>query len=418
MTLLRLEEFFVYVQPSMPLFRREPFMKRYECGDIDRDLLRTVLAVVTKVRGMKYTWKDSSPDYYMQARLTFQADEEQTPNTFASLDKARESCLLAFYQFHQYPGHKAWLRIGRLARGAYQCGLHQLDNRDQCPLYDSNAVADDEVEEWRHLWWCIYCLDSYCNITAATPFLVEVDSVRTALLSTHLSLSCNLAAATPVFLPAETDVLWKTVKEIISQGQSITLNLQIVTQTALRKAATLARLWRLNPSDRLQSQLAAMENHVSAIRLALPLRFHCIARDVAANESSAEHHARLICLLHLHSCRLTLALRLPQKDESEWLRNWQMSLEICEDIVSVVKQWDPKLSSSVDPAICFIISSALLLVHLHSKDPANSESESRSKLSSYKDLLLLFMEQFASIWNLPRFLISKQSTHRLNYHYP
>ncbi|KAJ9612108.1 hypothetical protein H2200_003705 [Cladophialophora chaetospira] len=404
-----LEEFFSHVQPCVPFVRQQSFMRRYERGDVDRDLLDTILAVVAKIRGRSHVWTDSSPDHYLQGRLNTQAYEKETTNSFASLDKAIESCILAFYEFHQYPGNKAWLRIARLARGAYQCGLHQLDNRDQFALYDSEAIADDEVEEWRQIWWCIYCFDSYSNITAATPFLIEVDSIRTALLSTHPSLHSPSTASAPLFLPAEPDVLWKTAKEIVTQGRSTISNLQMVTQAALRKASTLARLWRLNPSDRLQNQLAMMETHVSAIRLALPSRLLSVARDVAANESSADHHGRLTYLLELHSCRLTLALHLPQEDETEWLRNWQLSLEICEDIVGVVKQWNPEICSSVDPAVCFIVSSTMIVLHLHGKEAENPELDFRSKLTSYEDLLRLFMEQFALLWNLPRFLVSMYS---------
>ena len=394
----------------MPLFRRERYFQRYEHGDIDRSLIRTLVALSTKLQGLKDLWSDSDPDDYLRTCLDSQGGDEETPITFVSLDKFRIECLLAFYEFHQCPGHKAWLRIGRLTRRAYQCGLHQLDNQDQCQLYDLTTIDEDEVEDWRHLWWCIYCLDSYCNITAATPFLVESDSVRTALISTSSPLGSDSAVNPQIFLPPDTDNLWETVKQVLSLDQNVSFNLQILTQTALRKAATLARLWRQNPSDRLQSRFAAMENHVSSIRLALPMRYFYLARNVVANESGPEHHARLVTLLQFHACRLTLGLRTNvQQDETEWLNRWQDSLEYCEDIASVVREWDPQFCSSVDPAICFIVVSILIIVHLHTKVQSNSDPELQSRLSGYRDLLLLFMEQFASIWRLPRFLISKYS---------
>lgn len=386
-------------------------MQRYERGDLDQDLLRTILAVVIKLRGMKEAWKVSSPESYLRGRLDGQVGDEQTISSFATLDKARESCLLAYYEFHQYPGHKAWLRIGRLVRGAYIRGLHQLDNKIQCPLYDSKVIIEEELEEWRHIWWWIYCLDSYSNITAATPFSVEVESIGTALLSIHPSLDGHPATSTSIFLPPDADALWKTVKEIVSHGQSTALNLQIVSQTALRRAATLARLWRLSPSDRLYGQLEILENHVSALRLALPMRYLSPPRDVASNESSPNHHARLVYLLELHVCRLTITLCLLHRNESEWLKNWQASLEICEDVVLIVRHWDPEHCSSVDPAICLLILRTLILIQLHSKQLTNSDLELKSKLSSYQDLLLLFMGHFATLWNLPSFLISKLCTH-------
>jgi len=276
-------------------------------------------------------------------------------------------------------------------------------------LYHSNRFIDDDLEEWRYIWWWIFCLDSYSNITAATPFSVEVESIGTALLSTPQSTYGESGTSKPIFLPPEADNLWRTVKEIISQDKRSSSNLQIVSQTALRRAASLARLWRLGPSDRLYGQLEILENHISALRLALPVRYLNPPREVASNESVSDHHARLVFLLELHVCRLVITLCLLHKSESEWLRNWQASLEICEDVVLVVKHWDPEYCSSVDPAICLLILRTLIVIQLHSKQLENSELEPKVKLSSYQEILRLFMGHFATLWNLPNFLISKGS---------
>jgi hypothetical protein len=75
------------------------------------------------------------------------------------------------------------LIIGQLTRKAYQCGLHQIDNSDRFSAFERDSMSKDELDEWRRVWWFIYCLDSYSNITAATPFVVENDSVKTALVA-------------------------------------------------------------------------------------------------------------------------------------------------------------------------------------------------------------------------------------------
>jgi hypothetical protein len=67
--------------------------------------------------------------------------------------------LLAFYSFHQYPGNEAWTRIGQLTRKAYQCGLHQIDNSDRFSAFERDSMTKDELDEWRRVWWFIYCLD-------------------------------------------------------------------------------------------------------------------------------------------------------------------------------------------------------------------------------------------------------------------
>lgn len=326
-----------------------------------------------------------------------------------SLDTFQQACLLAFYEFHQYPGQNAWLRIGQLTRKAYQCGLHQLDNRDQCPLFDTNPMSNDEIEEWRSLWWCIYCLDSYCNITAATPFVVELDSVKTALVHNFQPTDGQFVSEAAIFLPAETELLWKTSRDITSRGGNFNFNMHIVTTTILRAAARLSRLWRQNPSERLRSRFDALEHDLSAIRLSLPPRYFNLARNALLNESSSDHHARLISILHLHASRALLSFPVhPEGNESEWLDRWQRTLGYCEDIVLVVREWNAQQCLSVDPAVCLIISETLTIIHLQSQDVANSERELQARLRTHKDLLLLFLEQFAAIWYLPRFLISKQ----------
>lgn len=175
-------------------------------------------------------------------------------------------------------------------------------------------MSEDEIEEWRSLWWCIYCLDSYCNITAATPFVVELDSVKTALVQNFQLADRQTVSEAAIFLPAETELLWKTSKDITSRGGDFNFNIHIVTTTLLRGAAKLSRLWKQNPSEGLRSRFEALEHDLSTVRLSLPTRYFNLARNVLLNESSYEHHARLICILHLHASRFLLSFPVHLKD--------------------------------------------------------------------------------------------------------
>ncbi|KAH7409620.1 putative fungal-specific transcription factor [Cadophora sp. MPI-SDFR-AT-0126] len=403
-----LESFFTYIHPSIPLLRRRPFLQRYERGCISRSLLLTILGISARLQGLTSVWTNPSLEICLRSLITStKIADEEISNSLVSLGKLQQACLLAFYEFHQYPGQNAWLRVGQLTRKAYQFGLHQLDNQDQCPLFDINVISDAEIEEWRSLWWCIYCLDSYCNITAATPFVVELDSVKTGLVQNSQTADRQFISEGPIFLPAETELLWKTSRDITSRGGDFNFNIHIVTTTMLRGSARLSRLWRQNPSDRLRLRFDALKNDLSAIRLSLPTRYFNLARDVLLNESNTEHHARLTSILHLHASRFLLLFHVHlQENESEWLDCWRRTLEYCDDMVLVVREWDAQQCLSVDPAICFIISQALMIIHLHAQDVANLEPELQARLQSHKDLLLLFLEQFATIWNLPRFLIT------------
>jgi hypothetical protein len=129
------------------------------------------------------------------------------------------------------------------------------------------------------------------------------------------------------------------------------------------------------------------------------------------DELSSEHHARLICVLHLHIARILVSLPLdPQRSESDLLYRCQQSLEYFQDIAAVVRQWNGQFCSTVDPAVCFIVQAALMFLHLHSIYGSNSQPELQARLAMYMDMLLLFLQQFACTWYLPRFLISKNSS--------
>lgn len=404
----RLDDFFTYIQPSIPLFQKEPFLRRYVQGTVNCELLLTLLGITAQIQGFVTIWANPALNSCVEYLLSNKFVEEEILENPPSLEKFQKECLLAFYEFHQYPGKKSWQRISGITRKAYQYGLDQIDSRDHCSLYDHNPMTAGETEEWRRLWWCIYCLDSYCNITAATPFVIELDSVRTALVETLGAADTVTGGAGAIFLPAETELLWKTTKEIIARPGDANPNLHLVTTTLLREAGTLLRLWKQNPSARLKARFPILEDHLSTVRLALPTRYLDVARKVVVNESSAEHHARLICILHLHAAHLLVSLPIRELvDDPEWLLRWQSNLAHCEEVVAVIRQWKAQLCVSVDPAICSIVSGALMLLHLHCKDGANSGPELQARLLTQKDLLVLFLEQFASIWQLPRFLIGK-----------
>ncbi len=388
------------------MFRRDPFFARYEQGIINRELLLTLVAVSAQIQGAATVCGSPALKSFLDYLLLSCSLEEESVHGAVSLEEFQKACLLAFYGFHQYPGTKAWQRISDITRKAYQYGLHQIDNRDICPLYDRNQMMDEEAEDWRCLWWCIYCLDSYCNITAATPFVVELESVRTALVQTSRPNGNNHESSGAIFLPVEPEMLWKITKEIISRPEDPNPNIHIVTTTLLKEAGALLRLWKQNPSDRLKVRFSNLEDNLSAVRLALPSRYLNVARNAVVNESTAKHHARLICILHIHAARLLISLPVQESvNSAEWLSRWQGTIEHCEEVVAVVRQWKAQQCLSVDPAICFIISGVITILHLHSRDRTNLNSELQSRVQMQKDLLKLFLEQFASIWHLPRLLI-------------
>ena len=126
---IRLRNFDTHIHPSIPLFPKGKLFQQYEYGAISRNLLLTIFAVTAKILGPPSCWSDGSVEDCVRYLLQTNVIDKDSPSTGLSLDDFRQTCLLAFYAFHQYPGERAWMRIGHLTRRAYQCGLHQIDNR-------------------------------------------------------------------------------------------------------------------------------------------------------------------------------------------------------------------------------------------------------------------------------------------------
>lgn len=163
--------------------------------------------------------------------------ETTSPDIHNSLDSLRMECLLAYYEFHQFPGSSSWMRISSLARRAYTVGIYQIDNPRQCSAFDRTTATEDEIEDWRYLFWCIYCLDSYSNISVGTPFVVELECINTALPRiSHDQTNTNSTSVSKLFLPDDVGDLWKIAKGVVSAGIMVNYNIHMITTTALRHA--------------------------------------------------------------------------------------------------------------------------------------------------------------------------------------
>jgi hypothetical protein len=202
---------------------------------VARDLLLVIIALTVKILGRRELCSDPRLEERLRHLQERNGLDSETSAARWSLDDFRQACLLAYYEFHEHPGERAWLRVGHLTRKAYYCGLHQLDNHDLCEDDDD----DDDKDEWRYVWWCIFCLDSYSNITAASPFVIHIESIRTSLIT---NLGRERSRKAQIFLPGQPEMFWQTVEAIISYGHNVNFNLHIVTTAILREAATLYRL--------------------------------------------------------------------------------------------------------------------------------------------------------------------------------
>lgn len=387
------------------MFQQGKFLKLYDDGVATSDLVITMATITAKVLGPINFWRQEDIDLCMSTLLASTAYESDSASSQVSLDLLRQGCLLAYYEFHQFPGPSAWMRISRLTRKAYAMGLNQIENPDLCSAYDAELASEDEIEDWRYVWWCLYCLDSYSNISLGAPFVVDLESINTALV--RRSTTDDGAPESPkLFLPDEVDQLWRTAQDVVLNRFTREFNIHIVTTTILRQAGNLLRLRMMKKPVNHKTEV--LKSNLASLRLALPPRYLNPVRNVLIDELGLQHHARLTNMMHLHMTRLLINLPHDiQADEAEWLDCWQQTLEACQDIVSVVEQWNNQYSPRVDPAICIIAFVALWITNLHRRCIVDATSPLLPSLAQAENILLLFLEQFSMMWALPKMLIRK-----------
>lgn len=337
--------------------------------------------------------------------------EDDIIGTTPSLDQFRKACLLAFYDFHQFPGHQSWMRIGQITRMAYRTGLDRLESLRA--LYpDWASLSNDEIQEWRSVWWCIYRLDSYSNLSSGTPVLIDHQFVNTSFILDHFDQSpSGEAIPQEVYLPSDYADLWKLLPIFALSPKTFLKNVHIISIAAMRQTAAAIRMHFSRPREDMTDSLADVQRQLSTLSLSLPPGWFNPARNAFADESHDDHHARLVTVLHFMMARLLHAvLCCAQANKEEPLLIWQQVLEVCQDIASIMERWNSLFGMKVDPAISFIPFTALIFLDLHKKSTALAQPILHSKIQHNQTVLRLHLEQFARVWTLPRLLNCKQES--------
>lgn len=394
-----LEMFFSIVQDVNPIFSRVRFFHSYRNSTCSRELVSTIVLITAKLTGYVFPMNSHVLDVCIDQLLSSSLLDGDMFSDSPTLDQFRKACLLAFYEFHQYPGNQSWMRIGKLTRMAYRIGLDRLESiRSFYP--DWSSIDREDIEEWRLVWWCIYRLDSYSNLSSGTPYLIDEKLANTALVAGH--------HAQEISLPSHPGDLWKSIQVITSNPETLLINVHTITATAMRQAGLILRVHSLQAQEKTISHITDAERHLSTLRQALPPGWFNPNRNAFSNESHVDHHARLVTVLHLRMAQLLLAvLNCGKGEESDRPMSWQQVLEASQDIASIAGQWDNSFCLKVDPAISFIFFTALIFLDLHKKSTAISIPDLVSSIDHHMTVLRLQLEQFASIWTLPKLLARK-----------
>lgn len=402
--------YFDIIQDANPIFSKELFLHRYQNSLCSEDLVSTIVIITAKLTEFTANEDDLLPslDTNLDLLLSSSIFEDDLIGDVPSLDQFRKAYLLAFYEFHQFPGHQSWLRVGRVTRMAYRIGLDRLDQIRM--LYpDWSIMSDEEIQEWRSLWWCIYRLDSYTNISSGTPYLIDDTIISTSLIISHtIQTSECVDPMQELYLPPNPEDISHVLLAAPLAPETLLKNIHNITTAVLRQAGLVIRLNLARFQEGLMAQVTKVERQLATVRLALPAGWLNPRRNAFLNESHADHHARTVTVLHLRMAQLLLSIAQPGlRRGDEWLESWQRVYEACQDIASVADQWDSSFCLSVDPAIAFTIFTALIFLDLHKKTPILTEHNLGPHIDHHISVLHLQLQHFGKIWTLPRLLMCK-----------
>lgn len=407
-----LDKYFDLFHDANPIYSRANFLQNYRNAICSKDLISTMVIITAKLIG--FASEGSDLDTRIDHLLSSNHLELDIIGDSPTLDQMRKAYILAFYEFHQFPGDQSWMRIGRLTRIAYRVGIDKLE---LLPTFypDWAAISKAEMQEWRSLWWCIYKIDSYTNLAAGTPYLIDKDFINTALMMSESNVASSNGESTEsevVYLPTSSQGLWEVIPSLTSDPETFLANIHIVTVTAMRDVALVGRIYFLREHmGTVEEVFKEAERQLSALRLALPFGWLNTDRNALAGESQSNHHARLVTIFHLSFAQLLLGvLNCRAEEGDEWTRSWQKILENCQDIARAAAQWDSSFCVRVDPAINLVLLTALIFLEVHKKTSVSSTAMNlEPSIKHDQTIIRLLLDQFAKIWTFPRLIICKNN---------
>ncbi|KAG7404754.1 hypothetical protein Forpe1208_v015442 [Fusarium oxysporum f. sp. rapae] len=237
------DEYFKSINEAIPLFSTAAVLSSKNIlSDCSSELVEALLLITAKLLGFKFASTHFDLDGRIDLILSNTTLQEDTAGDFPSLDLFRKFCLLVFYEFHQFPGQQAWMRIGKIVRLAYWMGLDRLDIIQSVSPEWSN-VSYKDLQNWKLVWWCVYRLDSYANLSSGTPYQIDERLVNTSFTHDHYQ-----GLVSPCKLPHDPRSLPDLLLFVKTGSESSLLfNIHLITITVLRqfgRAMTGSVFWK------------------------------------------------------------------------------------------------------------------------------------------------------------------------------
>lgn len=283
-----------------PLFREPVFYQDIIYGRVPRELLAIMLALAARfspnIRLAQHTDYRHWQAILSQSEPHCETETSTRPDTI-DLNAVKKECLLAVYQYIQFPGHEAWSQAGRMTRTAIGCGIHQIDSpKMKCDM------TEEEREESRFVWWTIYKLDTCFNGIALTQLGINDNLICTFLPS--ISIEDFTANS---LRPSSKECLqtgprgFEQVLRRDQPDQDVDCESIYVRITALlRESHVLRCLLGLNFRAEHRDQLSNIVSACHLIQSSLPGWFHGPARRIEQQEAPHQHRRRLEMLLQFN----------------------------------------------------------------------------------------------------------------------
>jgi hypothetical protein len=187
--------------------------------------------------------------------------EEEAPVT---LELVKAAIILSAYELTCSSGVNGWYMVGQTVRLAYDMGLDHLDDGQQ---FGAGMLLPEDIEEQRHVWWCVYALDTYVSATLMRPFGVTETVIKTALVG-HGPQHTIEGPFTATFLPSDPVELQIAIQSLDYYAPQSPKVLTLLLLSMLRQVSALRR--RQFQGEQIKHSLELVRNCLASCWFSLP----------------------------------------------------------------------------------------------------------------------------------------------------
>lgn len=212
--------------------------------------------------------------------------DDENADARITLDDVKTAFLLALLEYTNFPGRRAWLRVGHAVRLAISARIHCVD----IPNHPSSSShTAEEQEERRMVLWAVWRLDTSINILAGTPFSLDTLDISTALpsVSTATFTYSSIPPSLKDFLPETPSKPWHTLQDLL---RNLSREAPIMYYDAVsynREAVIRRRRLRFNPTLELMREVKDFKKVLPFLKEVLPAFF---SPTIDPSQETVERH--------------------------------------------------------------------------------------------------------------------------------